>query len=109
VLTGAKAKLVGEKGKGVRTIATLFNITRIYNTISAVSYIRRAYSLSKTYSSIREAFGQKIENHLLHRKTLREMEMAYQAIPCLRCFCRGCLEKKNATPLLKAKKTYSAF
>ena len=38
--------------------------------MSAVSYLRRSYSLSKTYSAQREAFGQKIENHLgalIHR------------------------------------------
>jgi len=79
VLKGATAKMVGEKGKGVRTISSLFNITRIYNTISAVSFIRRAYSLSKAYSEEREAFGQKISQHLLHKKTLREMEIAYQS------------------------------
>lgn len=95
MLTGSKAKLVGEKGKGVKTIATLFNITRIYNTISAVSYMRRAYSLSKAYSSQREAFGQKIENHLLHKRTLREMEIAYQSNTMLGLFLAKLLGKED--------------
>jgi putative acyl-CoA dehydrogenase len=95
LLTGVKAKMVGEKGKGVKTIATLFNITRIYNTVSAVSYIRRAYALTKAYSAIREAFGQKIENHLLHRKTLREMEMAYQGNTMLAFFLSRLLGKEE--------------
>lgn len=95
LLTGVKAKMVGEKGKGVKTIATLFNITRIYNTVSAVSYIRRAYALTKAYSTIREAFGQKIENHLLHRKTLREMEMAYQGNTMLAFFLSRLLGKEE--------------
>jgi alkylation response protein AidB-like acyl-CoA dehydrogenase len=95
MLTGSKAKLVGEKGKGVKTIATLFNITRIYNTISAVSYMRRAYSLSKAYISQREAFGQKIENHLLHKRTLREMEIAYQSNTMLGLFLAKLLGKED--------------
>lgn len=109
VLTGAKAKLVGEKGKGVRTIATLFNITRIYNTISAVSYIRRAYSLSKAYSSIREAFGQKIENHVLHRKTLREMEMAYQSNTMLAFFLSQLLGKEEFNTATESEKELLRF
>lgn len=94
-LTGVKAKLVGEKGKGVKTIATLFNITRIYNTVSAVSYIRRAYTLTKAYSTIREAFGQKIEGHLLHQKSLRELEMAYQSNTILALFLSRLLGREE--------------
>lgn len=95
LLTGAKAKLVGEKGKGVRTIATLFNVTRIYNTISAVSYLRRAYALSKAYGKQRVAFGQRIENHPLHRKSLREMEIAYQSNTMLALFLAQLLGKED--------------
>src|SRR5690606_925202 len=85
-LNGVKARMVGEKGKGVRTIATLFNITRIYNTISAVSYMRRAYALSKKYGEKREAFGQAIGTHLLYKKSLRELEIAYQSNTMLALF-----------------------
>lgn len=109
VLTGAKAKMVGEKGKGVRTIATLFNITRIYNTVSAVSYIRRAYSLSKAYSSIREAFGSKIDNHVLHRKTLREMEMAYQSNTMFALFLSRLLGKEECNTATETEKDLLRF
>lgn len=109
LLTGAKAKMVGEKGKGVRTIATLFNITRIYNTISAVSYLRRAYSLSKAYSAMREAFGQKIENHTLHRKTLREMEMAYQGNALFAFFVSRLLGKEECNTATESEKELLRF
>jgi alkylation response protein AidB-like acyl-CoA dehydrogenase len=95
LLHGAKAKLVGEKGKGVKTIATLFNITRIYNTISAVSYMRRAFALSAAYSIIREAFGKPIGQQPLHRKMLREMEIAYQSNALLAFFLSRCLGKEE--------------
>lgn len=109
LLTGAKAKLVGEKGKGVKTIATLFNITRIYNTVSAVSYLRRAYSLSKAYSSIRESFGQKIEKHVLHQKSLRELEIAYQSNTILAFFLARLLGKEECNTATETEKALLRF
>lgn len=108
-LTGARAKLVGEKGKGIRTIATLFNITRIYNTISAVSYMRRAYALSKAYSSLRESFGQKIEKHPLHQKVLREMEIAYQSNTLLALFLSRLLGKEECNTATEHEKSLLRF
>ena len=105
LLTGVKAKLVGTKGKGVKTISTLFNITRIYNTISAVSYIRRAYALSKAYSAQREAFGQLIENHLLHKKSLRELEIAYQTSTMLGFFLAQLLGKEDCDKASETEKS----
>lgn len=94
-LTGAKARLVGEKGKGVKTISTLFNITRIYNTISATSYMRRAYSLPKVYSDMREAFGRKIGKHVLYQKSLRQLEITYQSNLMLALFLTRLLGKEE--------------
>ncbi|MCB0507650.1 MAG: acyl-CoA dehydrogenase family protein [Bacteroidetes bacterium] len=94
-LQGAKAKLVGEKGKGVRTISTLFNITRIYNTISAVSYMRRAYALCKAYSKERKTFGKLLGEHVLYKKNLRELEMAYQSNTILGLFLTRLLGKEE--------------
>lgn len=94
-LTGSKARMVSEQGRGVRSIATLFNVTRVYNTISAVSYIRRAYALSKAYSAVRTAWGKKIEEHLLHKKTLREMEITWQSNTILALFLSRLLGKEE--------------
>jgi putative acyl-CoA dehydrogenase len=95
LLTGSKARLVGQKGKGVRTIATLFNVTRIYNTVSAASYMRRAFSLCKVYSEQREAFGKKIGKHLLYQKSLRELEIAYQSSTLLTMYLTRLLGKED--------------
>lgn len=86
LLKGTQARMVGQANKGVRTISTLFNITRIYNTISAVSYMRRAYALCNAYSTQREAFGTAIGNHLLYQKNLRELEIEYQSSSLLAFF-----------------------
>lgn len=78
-LKNTKAILIGEKNKGVKTISTLFNITRIYNSISAVSFIRRAFSLTSKYAALRESFGAKLNTHVLQKRTIREMEIAYRS------------------------------
>lgn len=109
LLKNAAAKMVGEKGKGVRTISSLFNITRIYNTISAVSFIRRAYALSKAYSLEREAFGQKIEQHSLHKKTLREMEIAYQSNTILALHLAKLLGKEECNTASETEKSLLRF
>ena len=73
-LEGAPATLVGEPGKGVRTISTLLNITRLYNACSAASQMRRAVTLARDYARRREAFGKPLIKHALHERTLAEME-----------------------------------
>lgn len=40
-LNGAKAVLVSQPGRGVPTIAQMVNITRIYNSVCAVSAMRK--------------------------------------------------------------------
>ncbi len=95
LLTGSEARLVGEKGKGVKTIATLFNVTRIYNTISAVSYMRRAFSLSEAYGKIREAFGKNIDQHILYKKSLLDLEIAYESNSLIAFFLVQLLGKED--------------
>ncbi|MCF8255916.1 MAG: acyl-CoA dehydrogenase family protein [Flavobacteriales bacterium] len=94
-LLGSKARMVGQKGRGVPTIATLFNITRIYNTVSAVSYMRRAFALSAAYGKERSAFGKPVGEHVLYRRTLRELEIAYQSNALLALFLTRLLGKEE--------------
>jgi putative acyl-CoA dehydrogenase len=105
-LKGSKARMVGQKGRGVPTIATLFNITRIYNTVSAVSYMRRAYALTAAYGKERTAFGKKIGEHVLFKRTLRELEIAYQSSTLLALFLARLLGKEECG---KATETDSAL
>ncbi len=105
-LNGTKARMVGQKGRGVPTIATLFNITRIYNTVSAVSYMRRAYALTAAYGRERTAFGKLIGEHVLFKRTLRELEIAYQSNTLLALFLARLLGKEECG---KATETDSAL
>jgi putative acyl-CoA dehydrogenase len=78
-LVGTPARLVGGEGNGVKKIASLFNVTRVYNSICSISHARRGLALAKDYSLKREAFGKKIIDHALHVETLMDMYVDYAA------------------------------
>lgn len=78
-LLGTPATLVGEIGKGVKTIATLFNITRIYNACCAIGYMRRGIALATDYAYKRSAFGKTLMNHGAHVETLSQLQIRFEA------------------------------
>jgi acyl-CoA dehydrogenase len=69
-LDGTPAQLVKGATDGVRNIASLLNITRLWNGISAVSLMRRGLALSFNYAQKRVAFGAPLSDKPLHRDTL---------------------------------------
>lgn len=73
-LKGARAKLVGGPGSGVKKIATMLNITRIYNATCSAGYLTRGLALAKDYAKRRVAFGKPLWEQPLHRQTLSEIE-----------------------------------
>ena len=73
-LNGTDAVLLGAPGEGVKRIASILNITRIYNSICAISHMRRALDLAWSYSKKRKAFGAMLIDQPLHKKTLLDME-----------------------------------
>ncbi|HKN59271.1 MAG TPA: acyl-CoA dehydrogenase family protein [Gemmatimonadaceae bacterium] len=78
-LEGTPARLVGGNGDGIRKIATLFNITRVYNAVAAVAGMRRAIALATDYAKRRLAFGKPLVEHPLHIETLAEMGLELRA------------------------------
>lgn len=72
------AVLVGGIGEGVKRIASVLNITRLYNSICAVSHMRRGLDLAKNYAGKRRAFGKLLIDHPLHKKTLEDLEVEFQ-------------------------------
>jgi putative acyl-CoA dehydrogenase len=79
-LLGTPAKLVGGEGDGVRKIATLFNVTRVYNAVAAVSGMRRGIALASDYARRRQAFGKPLVEHPLHVDTLAGMQLSFRAM-----------------------------
>jgi hypothetical protein len=78
-LEGTPAERVGEAGQGVRTIATMLNITRLYNACCAAASMRRALALAVDYARRRIAFGRRLIDHPLHAATLRALELELRA------------------------------
>lgn len=78
-LEGTKASLVGEIGQGVKTISTLFNITRIYNATTTVGAWKRILDLAVDYSKKRQAFKKLLKDHPLHFQTLARARIEFEA------------------------------
>jgi putative acyl-CoA dehydrogenase len=78
-LEGTPARLVGGEGDGIRKIATLFNITRVYNAVAAVAGMRRCIALATDYARRRKAFGKPLIAQPLHVETLAEMQLELRA------------------------------
>jgi alkylation response protein AidB-like acyl-CoA dehydrogenase len=77
-LNGAPGRLVGGEGNGVKKIASLFNITRMYNAVCALGGTRRALALALDYANRREAFGKKIAQQPLHAETLADLVVEFE-------------------------------
>lgn len=78
-LDGTPAELVVGTTDGVRNIAPLLNITRLWNGISAVSLMRRCVTLTIDYAQKRSAFGAPLSEKPLHMDTLAGLQAETQA------------------------------
>lgn len=78
-LEGTEAYLVGGEGNGIKKIASLFNITRIWNACTAASNMRRGLSLSKDFAEKRFAFGKFLKDQPLHAETLANLQVEQEA------------------------------
>lgn len=74
-LEGTKAHLIGAKEQGVKTVSTMLNVTRLYNSICSVGQMTRALESMRLYSAQREVFGVKLENQVLHFATFAQEEV----------------------------------
>lgn len=76
-LHGTPARLLGNKGEGVKTVATMLNITRLYNAVCAVASMRRGIDLAYDYAERRRAFGRRLLDHPLHAHTLENLQQQF--------------------------------
>lgn len=78
-LQGTPAVPVGELANGVRAISTVLNITRTWNSIAALAYMRRGLALARAYATLRRAFGRPLLEQPLHADTLAGMQAEFEA------------------------------
>jgi acyl-CoA dehydrogenase len=79
LLDGARAELVGEARNGTRAIEPMLVVTRTWNSVSSVAFMRRAVALAKSYARERSAFGLKLHELPLHVETLAQLEAETRA------------------------------
>jgi alkylation response protein AidB-like acyl-CoA dehydrogenase len=74
MLDGTRAELVGQPVNGTRAIEPMLGVTRMWNSVCAVSFMRRGLALARAYAARREAFGAPLAKQPLHADTLAALE-----------------------------------
>ena len=95
-LVGTSAELVMGAGDGIRNIAPLLNITRTWNSVCAVAFMRRGLALARDYATRRIAFGATLAQKPLHVDTLAGIEAEFQGALQLAFFVVELLGRSEA-------------
>ncbi|HEV2764128.1 MAG TPA: acyl-CoA dehydrogenase family protein, partial [Pyrinomonadaceae bacterium] len=78
-LEGTPATLVKDTIDGVRDIAPMLNVTRLWNGVSAAALMRRGLALARDYARRRLAFGAPLSEKPLHADTLANLQAEAEA------------------------------
>jgi alkylation response protein AidB-like acyl-CoA dehydrogenase len=74
LLDGTRAELVSQASGGTRAIEPMLAVTRMWNSVCAVAFMRRGLALARSYAARREVFGQPLARQPLHVDTLAALE-----------------------------------
>lgn len=78
-MNGTPAIPVQELANGVRNIVPMLHLTRTWNAVSAVAFMRRGLALARDYARRRHAFGAALAHKPLHVDTLAQMQAEFEA------------------------------
>jgi acyl-CoA dehydrogenase len=73
-LEGARAVPVAGLGDGVKHVASMLNVTRLWNAVCSAAGMQRALALATDYAGRREAFGATLAAQPLHADTLAALD-----------------------------------
>ncbi|KAM0752883.1 acyl-CoA dehydrogenase/oxidase C-terminal [Meredithblackwellia eburnea MCA 4105] len=82
-IEGAVGHLIGNPGEGVRTIATVLNITRLQSAVASAGALARALVIAKSFARVRHiggAGGSLLIDNDLHTTTLLRSEVTSRAL-----------------------------
>jgi alkylation response protein AidB-like acyl-CoA dehydrogenase len=88
-LEGTPAELVRDATDGVRDIAPMLNVTRLWNGVSAAALMRRGVALARDYARRRAAFGSVLALKPLHADTLAGLQAEAEAALHLTFYAAG--------------------
>ncbi len=97
-LADATAWLVGEEGRGVRTIIDMVSGTRLDCTTWAVALMRQAVSQAGWHVANRDAFGATLIDKPLMQNVLADLEIEVEAATLLDVRLSGAFERAPADP-----------
>jgi alkylation response protein AidB-like acyl-CoA dehydrogenase len=79
VMNGTRAVPVNGLDGGVRNIAPMLNVTRSWNAVCSVSFMRRGLALARDYADRRVVFGLPLAEQPLHQVTLARQQVEFEA------------------------------
>ncbi|MFF5246224.1 isovaleryl-CoA dehydrogenase [Streptosporangium sp. NPDC000095] len=93
---GATAHLVGEEGRGVRTILEMVNMTRLDCVIGSAAGMRYGVTQAVHHTRHRGAFGRKLADQPLMRNVLAELALESEAATVLMTRLAGATDRAIA-------------
>lgn len=78
-LDDTRAELVGEPMHGVRVIAPVLQVTRVWNAFGSLSTMQRCLTLTRDYASRRAAFGNTLLEQPLFADSLAGWQAEFEA------------------------------
>ncbi|KAK4561566.1 hypothetical protein LTR86_004245 [Recurvomyces mirabilis] len=90
-LESVRAHLVGPVDRGIATIATLLNVTRTHNFITALSCWRRGMAIAKNFARVRTTIDQPLWTFPMHLRLLANMEIKFAGLLQLAFFTTSLL------------------
>lgn len=79
-LKGMRAWLVGEEGRGVAQIATVLNITRLYNAMCSSGQLGRGLAIARSFARVRTLPSKKAPENVLREVPLFAKSLAGVAV-----------------------------
>ena len=92
-LNGALAVMVGEEGKGVRTIIEMVNHTRLDCVIGSASLMRQAVAQATHHAAHRSAFGKLLSEQPLMVNVLADLAVESEATTLLMMRLAGAFDR----------------
>lgn len=90
-LQNVRSWLVGPPDRGIATIATLLNVTRTHNFITALSCWRKGMAIAKGFAAKRTTIDQPLWTFPMHLRLLASMEVKFQGLLQLAFFTTSLL------------------
>ena len=107
VLQDVRAHLIGEEGNGVREIATVLNVARIHNAVTAIGFWGRGLSIVRAFARVRKVGLKPLWTKPAFGRTLARMHVDYRANVLLSIFVASLLGVVEQHEIAAYRKTTS--